>query len=189
MELREVCLVNALAPIPALPPPVNPVPLATPPIATIPPVEPMARLGYPRPMKVPWEISEFDGNDVSSYLRKYNLLAEDCGLVGRIKLSRFTAYCTNAVIPEVEAQPGYDTGNWAEFEISLKKYYFDRDPQQIQCQMPFLRTIAERQHAKGTVDIKAYSLQYKRIVRALIDQEKIFCLCRVFWGIAGISTG
>ena len=108
--------------------------------------------------------------------------------MGHIKLSRFSAYYTNAVIPEVKAQPGYDTGNWAEFETSLQKYYFDRDAQQIEYQMPFLRTLAERQRAKGTAakgteNIKAYCLQYKRIARALIGQGKIsqYSACAEFF--------
>ena len=50
--------------------------------------------------------------------------------------------------------------------------------------MPFLRTLADRQRKKGSADIIAYSTQFKRIVRALIDQHKIsqYSACAEYFG-------
>ena len=72
-------------------------------------------------MKLPWDISEFDDSNVTAYLRKYNLMAADCSLVGRAKLDRFSAYCTISIISEVESLSGYENDDWNTFEASLKK--------------------------------------------------------------------
>ena len=60
------------------------------------------------PMKLLLDISEFDGSNATAYLRKYNLMAVDCDLVGRAKLDRFSAYCAISIISEVESFSGYD---------------------------------------------------------------------------------
>ena len=93
-----------------------------------------------RPMKLPWDINEFDGSNPTAYLRKYNLMAADCGLVGRAKLDRFSTYCAISIISEVESLNGYDNDDWNTFEASLKRYYFDKDPQQKEYQIPYLRS-------------------------------------------------
>ena len=56
-----------------------------------------------RSMKVPFTLGRFDGKNVSEYMRNYNLIADDYSLTGRTKLSRFTAYCSIEIIPEIEA--------------------------------------------------------------------------------------
>ena len=63
------------------------------------------------PMKLPWDVSEFDGSNITGYLRKYNLMAADCGLVGRGKLHRFSAYCAISMISEVESLSGYENND------------------------------------------------------------------------------
>ena len=37
-------------------------------------------------------------------------------------------YCSIDIMAEVEARSGYETGDWATFEKSQKKFYFDLDP-------------------------------------------------------------
>lgn len=69
----------------ASPAPSSTAPNTTPDVAT------MALGSYYRPMKLLWDVSEFDGSNVTAYLRKYSLMAADCGLVGRAKLDRFSA--------------------------------------------------------------------------------------------------
>ena len=128
---------------------------------------------HKKPMKVPWDVTSFKGDNVTTYLRRYNLLANDCGLQGRDKLNRFMAYCSDEIIAEVEAQEGYEDGHWETFKLSLKEYYFDRDPQQIEYQMPFLRMLAERQRAKGAASLKSYATQFQRIVNELIKKHVI----------------
>ena len=59
-----------------------------------------------RPMKLPLDVSEFDGSNVTAYLRTYNLMAVDSGLVGRAKLDRVSAYCPSSIISEVESLTG-----------------------------------------------------------------------------------
>ena len=108
-------------------------------------------------MKLPWDVSEFDGSNVTAYLRKYNLMAADCGLVGRTKLDRFSAYCPLSIISEVESLSGYENGDWDVCEASLKRYYFDNDPQQREYQIPYLRALAEKQKPKADVDVKVYA--------------------------------
>ena len=129
-----------------------------------------------QPMKTPWKITEFDGNHVSAYLRKYNLLATDCGLSGEEKLYRFPLYCSNEVIPIIEALNGYSIPNWDTFQKSLKHYYFDQDPQQYEYQIPFLRSLAEQQRQKQrttATDLKTYSTHFRRIAKQLLKEGKI----------------
>ena len=95
-------------------------------------------------MKLPWDVSEFDGYNVTAYLRKYNLMAADWGLVGRAKLDRFSAYCAISIISEVESLSGYENNDWDTFEASAKRYYFDKDPLQKEYQIPYLRSLAEK---------------------------------------------
>ena len=83
-------------------------------------------------------------------------VAEDCGLEGRQKLSRFTAYCADQIVAEVESRAGYKLGDWEVFEVALKKYYFKCDSTQCEYQMPFLRTLAERQTNGRYDDIPIY---------------------------------
>ena len=135
-----------------------------------------------RPMKVPWEIGQFDGTYVTSYLQRYNLLAEDCNLQGAAKLRRFTAYCTYSVIPEVESLPGNENGDWNTFEKALKRRFFHLDPLQKQYQVPYLRTLAEQQKKGG--DLQMYTTQFLRIVKVLINNGKIshYTACAEFYG-------
>ena len=82
-----------------------------------------------RQMKVPWELNKFNGFDVSSYLRKYNLFAKDCALQGMAKLNRFSAYCKISIISKVESLWGYEEGNWDTFDNPIKRFYFDNNSQ------------------------------------------------------------
>ena len=137
-----------------------------------------------RPMKLPWDVSEFDGSNVTAYLRKYNLMAADCGLVGRAKLDRFSAYCAISIISEVESLSGYENNDWDTFEASAKRYYFDKDPQPKEYQIPYLRSLAEKQKKKGSVDIKLYATQFKKIARVLVREGKLspYSACAEFYG-------
>ena len=138
-----------------------------------------------RPMKVPWELNEFNGSDVSSYLRKYNLLAKDYGLQGTAKLNRFSAYCKMSIISEVESLSGYEEGNWDTFEKALKRYYFDKDPQQKEYQIPYLRALADNQRQKNSADrLKIYATQFRRIAKVLLKEHKLseYGACSEFYG-------
>ena len=139
---------------------------------------------HKKPMKVPWDITSFKDDNVTAYLRRYNLLANDCGLQGRDKLNRFTAYSSDEIIAEVEAKEGYEAGDWETFEESLLEYYFDRDPQKIDYQMPFLRVLAEPQRGKGAARLKSYATQFQRIVNELIKKHAIsqYTACTEFFG-------
>ena len=88
-------------------------------------------------MKLPWDIREFDGSNATAYLRTYNLMAVDCGLVERAKWDRFLAYCAISIISDFESLSGYDNDVCNTFEASLKRYYFDKDPQQKEYQIPY----------------------------------------------------
>ena len=147
-----------------------------------------AAAAFPRPayrsMKLPWDVKEFDGSNATAYLRRFNLMAADCGLTGTAKLNRFSAYCTISIISEVESLAGYEDGDWDTFEGSLKKYYFDSDPQQKEYQIPYLRSLAEHQRRKGAKDLKAYATQFKKIARVLIREGKLsgYGACAEFYG-------
>ena len=69
-----------------------------------------------RSMKLPWDVKEFNGSNATAYLRRFNLMAADCGLTGTAKLNRFSAYCTIFIISEVESLAGYKDGDWDTFE-------------------------------------------------------------------------
>ena len=84
-------------------------------------------------MKSPWKVSKFDSNNVSLYLHQFNLLAKDCCLTEMDKLHRFPAYCIGELISEVESLANAAGNDWDAFEESLKKHYFDRDSQQLEC--------------------------------------------------------
>ena len=111
-------------------------------------------------------------------------MAADCTLVGRAKLDRFSAYCAISIISEVESLSGYDNDDWNTFEASLKRYYFDKDPQQKEYQIPYLRSLAEKQKKKGNVDIKLYATQFKKIARVLVREGKLspYSACAEFYG-------
>ena len=111
-------------------------------------------------------------------------MAADCGLTGAAKLNRFSAYCTISIISEVESLAGYEDGDWDTFEGSLKKYYFDSDPQEKEYQIPYLRSMAEHQRRKGAKDLKAYATQFKKIARVLIREGKLsgYGACAEFYG-------
>ena len=135
-------------------------------------------------MKLPWDIREFDGSNATAYLRKYNLMAVDCGLVERAKWDRFLAYCAISIISDVESLSGYDNDDCNTFEASLKRYYFDKDPQQKEYPIPYLRSLAENQKQKGNVDIKLYAMQFKKIARVLVREGKLSpsSACAEFYG-------
>ena len=135
-------------------------------------------------IKTPWKISEFNGKNVSLYLRKYNMLAKDSNLEGKDKCERFTIYCAIDVMADVECLPGFSNGNWDTFEKSLKKLYFDLDSQQKEYQVPFRRSLAESQKQKGATGLKAYSTQFMRIVKVLLDEGKMtqYTACAEFYG-------
>ena len=135
-------------------------------------------------MKLSGDVSEFDGSNVTAHLRKYNLMAADCGLVGRAKLDRFSAYYAISIISEVESLSGYEDNDWNTFKASIKGYYFDKDPQQKEYQIPDLRSLGEKQKKTGSVDIKLYATQFKKIVRVLVREGKLspYSACAEFYG-------
>ena len=137
-----------------------------------------------RPMKLPWDVSEFDGSNVTAYLRKYNLMAADCGLVGMAKLDRFSAYCAISIISEVESLSGYEDNDWNTIEASVKRYYFDKDHQQKEYQIPYLRSLGEKQKKKASMNIKLYATQFKKIARVLVREGKLspYSACAEFYG-------
>ena len=95
-------------------------------------------------------------------------MAADCGLTGTAKLNRCSAYCTISIISEVEYLTAYEDGDCDIFEKSLKKYYFDLDPQQKEYQILHLRSLAELQRRPSAEDLKVYATQYKNIAKVLI---------------------
>jgi hypothetical protein len=124
-------------------------------------------------MRVPWQLAEFDGHSVTSYLRKYNLLADDYGLEDDDKIVRFTGYCETGIIAEVEALPGYADQDWERFEISLKKHIYDQDPQQLEYQVPYLCKLANQQRTTNTPGVKPYATHFGRIAKTLIREGKL----------------
>ena len=100
--------------------------------------------GY-RSIKLPWDVKELDGSNATAYLRRFNLMAAYCGLTGTAKLNRFSTYCTISILSEVESLTGDEDGDWDIFEKSLKKYYFEEDPQQKEYQIPHLHSLSELQ--------------------------------------------
>ena len=49
------------------------------------------------------------------------------------KLHAFLVYCIGEHIPEVELLANATGNDWDIFEESLKQYYIDYDPQQLEC--------------------------------------------------------
>ena len=137
-----------------------------------------------RSMQLPWDVKEFNGSNATAYLRRFNLMTADCGLTGTAKLNRFSTYCTISIIFEVESLAGYEDGDWDIFEGSLKKYYFDSDPQQEEYQILYLCSLVEHQRCKGAKDWKAYAIQFKKIARVLIREGKLsgYGACVEFYG-------
>ena len=111
-------------------------------------------------------------------------MAADCGLVGRAKLDRFSAYCAISMISEGESLSGYENNDWDTFEASAKRYHFDKNPRQKEYQIPYLCSLAEKQKKKGRVDIKLYGMQFKKIVRVLVREGKLspYSACAEFYG-------
>ena len=111
-------------------------------------------------------------------------MAADCGLTGTAKLNRCSAYCTISIISEVESLTAYEDGDCDIFEKSLKKYYFDLDPQQKEYQIPHLRSLAELQRRLGAEDLKVYATQYKKIAKMLIGDGTLsqYSACAEFYG-------
>lgn len=73
---------------------------------------------------------------------------------GKTKLDWFSAYCAISIISKVESLGGYEDGDWDTFKASLKRYYFDSDPQQKEYQIPYLRSLAEHQKRKGNMEFR-----------------------------------
>ena len=115
-------------------------------------------------MKLPWDVKEFDWANATAYLRRFNLMAADCGLRGTAKLNRFSAYCGISIISEVESLAG--------------------DPKQKEYQISYLHSLAEHQQRKGAQDLKAYAIQFKKIAKMLIREGKLsgYGACAEFYG-------
>ena len=79
---------------------------------------------------------------------------------------------------------GYHNDDSNTFEASLKRYYFDKDPQQKEFQIPYLRSLAEKQTKKGNVDIQLYATQFKKIAPVLVREGKLspYSACAEFYG-------
>ena len=118
-----------------------------------------AATAFPSPayrlMKLPWDVKEFNGSNATADLRRFNLMATDCGLTATAKLHRFSAYCTIPIISQVEYLAGYEDADWDTCKGSLKEDYFDSDSPQKEYQIPYLRSQAEHQRCKGAKDLKA----------------------------------
>ena len=79
---------------------------------------------------------------------------------------------------------GYDNDDWNTFEASLKRYYFDKVPQQKEYQIPYLCSLTGNQKKKRNVDIKLYATQFKKIARVLVREGKVspYSACAGFYG-------
>ena len=154
------------------PPPANAPAGTVPPPVTEPPAT-QVNTRYQQNMKVSWDIGFFKGDNISAYLKKYNLLATDCGIEGRQKLSRFTVYCADQIVAEIEARAGYKVRDWDAFEKSIKKYFFKKDTEQLEYQMPFVRTLSERQQNSQFKDVPGYCSQFQRIAEELMARNRL----------------
>ena len=119
-------------------------------------------------MQLPWNIPEFNRSHISSYLVRYELLAEECHLDSAAKVRRFTFYYANKVILQVKCLSGYSERNWTTFAESLKEFYFSKDPEQMEYQESHLITLAYN-HRRGLDhwDIIGYSMEFRRVAQTL----------------------
>jgi hypothetical protein len=124
-------------------------------------------------MKAPWKLDEFDGENVTSYLRKYNLLTADALLTGSEKVGRFATYSVVSLLPTIESLPGYVDQDWKVFEKSLKKEYFERDREQLIYQIPYLQNYCRNRSTHKIPELREFAQEFRRLATVLIDNGKL----------------
>jgi hypothetical protein len=128
----------------------------------------------------------FDGKEVSTFVKNWEMDCEEYGLTEAQKCRKFPRYCTREIGEVVEKLKGYEDGNWESFKVELKRLFWQADPPKNSI-AALVKLLGEAKAGKMTVDM--YVLKYTTITQELVDKNAMSTFDRNVRLLEGLSEG
>jgi hypothetical protein len=136
----------------------------------------------PRPEEA--GIAMFDGKEVSTFIKNWDMDCEEYGLNAVQMCKKFPRYCSEEIGDAVEKLSGYDEGNWELFKKELKRLFWQADPPKNSI-AALVKLIGDAKSRKMTVDM--YVLKYTAITQDLVDKNAMSTFDRNVRLLEGLS--
>ena len=135
----------------------------------------MPRPGQPGAM-------QFDGKNITEFLKDWNMECEDFGLTEPQRCARFPNYCIKDIKETVKLLSGYLSDNWATLQKEIKELYWTYDTPSNT-----MAALSKLINEASTMDLNIYVLKYTSISEALVKAHALSPLDRVARLIDGLS--
>ena len=125
---------------------------------------------------------QFDKNNITKFLRKWNQECDDYGLSDDQRCVRFPDYCTPNIETVVDCFSGYRKKDWAKFQEELKASFWQYDTQRdtiVQLRQLVLNG--------PKMDVGLYVIQYSAISDALVGVGSLTVYDRLNLFIDGLA--
>jgi hypothetical protein len=129
-------------------------------------------------------ITMFDGKEVSTFIKNWEMDCEEYGLNAVQMCKKFPRYCTEEIGEAVEKLNGYDEGNWELFKKELKQLFWQADPPKNSI-AALVKLIRDAKSGKMTVDM--YVLKYTAMTQELIEKNAMSTFDRNVQLLEGLS--
>ena len=107
----------------------------------------------------------FDGENISDYLDNFNAECELYGVKPEHRAIRFPYYCGKDIKEIVTILPGFDTHDWNQLPVEMKKFYWQDDhPKNT---FTALNALTRRHD----LPLGAYLLKFTAVTDALVAKE------------------
>src|SRR5436190_11917941 len=137
----------------------------------------MPRPGQPGAMS-------FDGNNVTDFLKDWDMESEEYGLTEVQKCRKLPRYCSKDIGEAVQMLQGYINEDWTILQQELKQLFWRTDPPK-NTTGALLNLISDAKAGKKNVDM--YVLRYTTITDALIKKNAISKFHRIVRLLEGLS--
>jgi hypothetical protein len=127
---------------------------------------------------------EFNGKDVSRFLRRWELDCDDFEISPARRCERLPFYCTDEIEKTVRCLPGYPEQNWDQLKASLKSVYSQyEEPEDSMIALQKLVVSAQL----GQIDLDVFILRYDALSGKLVDNGSLSRLDRIYRLIDGLD--
>jgi hypothetical protein len=129
-------------------------------------------------------ITMFDGKEVSTFIKNWEMDCEEYGLNAVQMCKKFPRYCTEEIGEAVEKLNEYDEGNWELFKKELKQLFWQADPPKNSI-AALVKLIGDAKSGKMTVDM--YVLKYTVMTQELVEKNAMSIFDRNVRLLEGLS--
>jgi len=152
------------------------------PITPEPPIVSMSAF-MPRPGQ-PGSLDVFNGENISDYLESFNAECELYGVKADQHAARFPHYCNTEVKDIVTLLGGYESRDWNQLQVEMKKFYWQNDhPKNT---FTALNALIRRSR---DLTLSAFVLKFTAITNVLVTNGVMSAADRVIRLLEGLNEG